>query len=129
MYIRLIPHYLLWHYTSGIGDYLGVARRLLAAIAKIFSLKLMLRTFFDPFERLGEHYHRGGVSAFFETFVVNMIMRIVGIIVRSCVIVIGVLCLLCGTVFCLAGTVMWLVLPVVPALLMYVGIANLIKAL
>ncbi|MEN9647896.1 MAG: hypothetical protein RLY57_700, partial [Candidatus Parcubacteria bacterium] len=97
MHIRLIPHYLVWHYTVGLHDFFRVMHLLLKAITKIFSLPTMFATFFQPFERLGERYH-GGVSAFFETFIVNTLMRMVGIIVRTCVILLGIIALMVAAV-------------------------------
>jgi hypothetical protein len=129
MYIRLIPHYIFWHYRSGIHDYLTVMHRLLQAVARIFSLRLMFKTFFEPFERLGEHYRGGGVSAFFEAIVVNTLMRMVGIVVRFCVIVVGSMAWLCALIFSVAGIIIWIVLPLLPLLFLYVSVLNLIKVL
>lgn len=126
---RLIPYYFLWHYTLGIKDYILVARRFLKSISIIFSLSLMFRTFFEPFERLGERYHRGNISAFFETFVVNTLMRMVGMVVRFCVIIIGLTLWIFAAVFCLAGVLVWIMLPIIPVILLYSAIFNLIKAL
>lgn len=127
MYIRLIPHYILWHYTIGIRDYLRVMHLLLRAISKVFSLRLLFRTFFDPFERLGESYH--GVRNFFETFIVNTLMRGVGIIVRTCVICIGLLALLFAFVFSVAGLLVWLCMPIIILTLLYIALLNIIKLL
>jgi hypothetical protein len=128
MYIRLIPHYLLWHYTAGLHDYARVAKRFLSAVTSIFSLKLLFRTFFQPFERLGEHYHGGGPSAYFEIFIVNTLMRMVGMLVRSCVIVIGLISWVLACVFCVAGFGVWLVAPAIPVILVYIAVHNLVKA-
>jgi hypothetical protein len=127
MYIRLIPHYLLWHYTLGIRDYCVVAQRLLRAVAHIFSLSLMLRTFFQPFERLGEHYSGGGIQTFFETFIVTTLMRLVGMAVRSCILIVGVVALICACAFVVCGICVWIVLPFLPLIALYASILNLVK--
>ncbi len=129
MHIRLIPHYIFWHYTRGITDMLQVMKRLLRSVAKLFSLRLMFRTFFDPFERLGEHYRGGGISGFFETFIVNTLMRMVGMLVRFCIILIGTISWICVLIFALAGVFVWLFLPLILCACLYFAAYNLIKAI
>lgn len=126
MYIRLIPHYLVWHYTNGFRDYFRVSGRILQAIIIVFSLRLMFRTFFQPFERLGEAYH-GGISSFVETFIVNTLMRLVGMVVRLCVIAIGVLALFFAVMFCIVGIVAWIILPAALIYLLYISVMYLIE--
>jgi hypothetical protein len=129
MHIRLIPHYLVWHYTKGIKDFLHVFRLILQAITRIFSFGLLFKTFFSPFERLGEHYNGGGISAFFEIIIVNTIMRGVGVIVRTCVLVIGLLSWIFWFLFLCSALIIWIFLPIIICLLIYMSLLNLIKAI
>lgn len=129
MYIRLVPHYLYWHYTLGIRDYFRVAKNITRLIDKIFSFKFMMRTFFDPFERLGESYHKGSFADFFESLTVNMLMRMVGIVVRFCILIIGIFALLLTYIFLITGFVFWLILPALPLILLYISIFSLTRIL
>lgn len=125
MHIRLIPHYFVWHYTLGLRDFFRVMHGLLVAIVKIFSLPVMCATFFQPFERLGERYH-GGVSTFLETFIVNTLMRMVGMIVRACVIVLGSTAYIAGVAFAMISSVIWLCMPCIVVIILFISLTNII---
>lgn len=89
--IRFSISYFFWHYTKAYKELFLLTRNILWFVLHLFSIRELLQTFFQPWQRLGERY-RGGfnVSAWFESFVVNMIMRLVGIAIRTIMIVLGV---------------------------------------
>lgn len=122
---RLIPYYLWWHYTLGIRHYIVASRSLLQSVAVLFSFGLIMRTFFEPFERLGESYG-GGLQSFFETLVVNMLMRLLGMFVRLCILILGLISWLCACLFLIAGAGIWMLLPTIVVVLLYVSAYNLV---
>jgi hypothetical protein len=126
MNIVLIPAYILWHYTRGIRDLFLVLRNIGKAVLRIFSLKLLLSTLLDPFERLGESYERGKIEQWFEAFTVNTLMRIVGFLVRSSLILVGFFVLILWMMFSVLMIIVWIILPLIIAGLLYVGIFNII---
>lgn len=82
--------YAKWHYGQGIRELIAVAQNFLWFIAHFFSFKLLLKTLFAPWRRLGESYGRGfNVGAYASAFVVNSLMRLVGFVTRTCVLVVG----------------------------------------
>lgn len=107
-----LTHYLVWHYSAGIRGFLVVWKDFLWFAYNFFSIPLLLRTLFSPFQRLGEDYKRGlDLEALASTLIVNTIMRFVGFFARSFVIVLG----LASIVFVIAAGatlfVVWLMMP------------------
>jgi len=77
-----------------------------------WSVPLLLRTFFSHWRRYQYSYGRGlDLKRYFETFIFNMVSRILGAIMRSVLIVSG---LFAETLVFFAGAVVlliWLILP------------------
>ena len=126
-FLAIIPYYIAWHYSNGLKDYFTVWTNLVWFIWNLFSVKALLRTFFQPFKRLKEKYHGGlDVEDFMSALVVTTIMRFIGMLLRTVMIIIGVAFTLLFIVGGLVGILVWLVLPW--ALLFTIG-ASLIKML
>lgn len=91
-----------------------------------FSIPLLVKTFLSPFERLGEEYKKGlNIEAMLGTFVINTIMRLVGVIMRALVIVGGLFALVLLSAVYVGAFALWLAMPfLVPFLLIagFVGI-------
>jgi hypothetical protein len=93
--IGFVFSYFIWHYTTSIKEFFGLCRNILWFVYHFFSIDVLSKTLLSPWQRLDEEHHRGeGIQGFFEVFVLNTIMRIVGFLVRSCVIVVGFGCML-----------------------------------
>jgi len=87
---------------------------------------LLLRTLFQPFERLKEKYHGGlDIENFLSTMFVNFMMRIVGFFVRTCVIVVGIIFVSTFCVFGLILLILWLFVPLILGFLLLIGIYSL----
>jgi hypothetical protein len=111
--IRFFPNYIVWHYTKAFHNVWGIWANFLWFVYHFFSLPILARTFFDPWQRMGEEYKKGfDPKEFFSTLVVNTLMRIVGVFMRFFVMVIGLVSL--GAVFFLGivSFVVWAALPV-----------------
>lgn len=110
--LTFLPYYLLWHYSRALSEMYHVWGNILWFFYNFFSIPLLLSTLFAPFKRLDEGYKKGlHVEAFFETLIVNMLMRLVGAFMRVTIISVGiiVLALVCvGYVFVLVA---WLLAP------------------
>ncbi len=110
--LAFLPYYLLWHYSRALSEMYRVWRNFLWFFYNFFSIPLLLSTLFAPFKRLDEGYKKGlRIEAFFETLIVNMLMRLVGACMRIIIIGVGiiVLALVClGYVFVLVA---WLLAP------------------
>ncbi|MES2409443.1 MAG: hypothetical protein V4509_04060 [Patescibacteria group bacterium] len=115
---RLILSYFIWHYTEAFKEIYILFRNFLEFIYHFFSIKVLSKTLFSPWRKLNETYKKGwSLNAFFETFVVNFIMRIVGFFVRLSIITAGIVCLLIMIVTEIFIFALWTVLPGIITLL------------
>lgn len=107
-----LVHYIGWHYGAGVASFLSVWRDFLWFAYNFFSIPVLLRTLFSPFQRLNEEYKRRlDVGAFLSVFAVNTIMRFVGAAARSCIIFMGVVSIVLIALVGAALFVAWLLLP------------------
>lgn len=111
-FFTLIPHYLVWHYTHGILNYLCIWGNFIWFSYNYFSFKILLKTLFSPFKRLTEKNYRGfDPGKFFADLIVNILMRVVGFLMRVCVIFAGVIVTTIVVIGGLGLFFVWLVLP------------------
>lgn len=106
--------YVKWHYSQGLRELFGVAHNFSWFIAHFFSFKLLLKTLFAPWKRLGEHYSGGlNLSSFFSSFIVNSLMRIVGFITKTVVLIVGFAAYILLSVFTFFVFIIWILAPVI----------------
>lgn len=109
---RLIFSYFIWHYTQAFRDIFNHIRNFLWFVYHFFSVKVLVKTLFSPWRKLSEQYQKGfNISRLLETFVVNVIMRIVGFFIRLLVIMVGIVALIFVIVAGCISIVLWAVLP------------------
>lgn len=114
MLVQIIPHYILWHYTLGLRSAAVFGGNLLRFLFNFFSVVLLLKTLFTPWRRLGEGYAKGlRPGAWFETLIVNTLMRLIGAIIRLSLIVAGLATLVVGVVLAVVILIVWLLLPII----------------
>ena len=113
MSLALLPlHYLYWHYLLAWRDGWQIYRDFLWFVGHFFSLKTLLRTWLQPWRRLGEPYQGSfDLTAWLSTLIVNLLMRLVGLIVRTFLLASGVLAWLLVFGAGLVAALVWLVLP------------------
>ena len=76
--------YFAWHYSSGINEFLKAWKNVHWFWYHFFSVPILINTLFQPYRRIQEKYKRGfDPERFFETLIVNLIMRVSGFIVRT----------------------------------------------
>ncbi len=92
MALSIVADYLWWHYRFGLSEYLYAWGRVHRFFFEYFSVGLLARSFFAPFHRISERKKPGfDLEDITETFVINVLMRIVGALVRSVFIILGFL--------------------------------------
>jgi hypothetical protein len=106
--------YIKWHYSQGLREFFGVTGNFLWFVANFFSFKLLLRTLFAPWRRLGEHYEGGlDLSAFASVIIVNSLMRIFGFFTKMIVLLIGFVAYLLVIIFSFFIFFIWLLAPAI----------------
>ncbi len=106
--------YVKWHYSQGLRELFSVAHNFLWFITHFFSFKLLLRTLFAPWKRMGETYAGGfKLEEWASTLVVNSLMRLVGFCTKALILIVG----LASYIFVLAVSflviLIWLLAPAV----------------
>lgn len=106
--------YFKWHYGRGLREFFGVWSNLLWFIWNFFSFRLLLKTWFAPWKRMGEQY--GSIFNFSQiasTFIVNSLMRIVGFVTKTVVLFMGLVSLLAVLLVFFLVLVIWILAPAV----------------
>jgi hypothetical protein len=110
----LILAYIKWHYGQGLREFFAVSGNFLWFITHFFSFKLLLKTWFAPWRRLGEHYGGGlDLEAWASTILVNTIMRVVGFVTKMLVLLVGSATYLLVLLFAFFIFLIWILLPVI----------------
>jgi len=108
----ILPHYISWHYARGLRDIVRHIKDFLWFFWNLFSIGELLKTFFAPFQRLGQTAPtRFDPQKMLEAFATTLVMRLLGMAMRTFFILLGLFALaalLAGGIFFL---VVWLLLP------------------
>jgi len=126
VFLTIIQHYLLWHYTHAYAEMFHVFKNFLWFLGHFFSLRTLTLSLFTPFKRITDE---GGRAWNFEDFVgrivINLISRIIGALLRGTLLVIGLISLLATTV--LGGVIyaLWFIAPVLIIVSITTGIVYL----
>lgn len=130
MSVIVFFEYLSWQYNEGIREYFSVWTNVHWFLWRLFSVPLLLRTFFAPFRRTSEGYGRGfDPSVIAQTFMVNMVTRFVGVVVRSVFLFIA---LLFQAMAAMVGSILFFFFITAPAavpVIMLTGLVLLFTAL
>ncbi|MFA6269930.1 MAG: hypothetical protein WC657_01850 [Candidatus Paceibacterota bacterium] len=110
----LISAYIKWHYGQGLREFFGVTQNFLWFVAHFFSFKLLLRTLFAPWKRLGENYSGGlDLEAFASSFIVNTLMRAVSFVIKTLVLVLGLVSYILVFIFAVFVFIIWILAPII----------------
>lgn len=106
--------YTKWHYGQGLNELFGIAKNFLWFVAHFFSFKLLFKTLFAPWRRLGEHYEGGfNLEALASVLVVNGLMRVVGFVTRMVVLFVGSISYILALIFSFFIFIIWFLAPVI----------------
>lgn len=118
-----VLYYIKWHYTQALFDLVNILKNFVWFFFEFFSIRLFFKTLFSPFHRLGETY-RGGIDIenYFETIIVNTLMRFVGFFLRLTLIIIGFTAIIFTILFGIFFLFVWLLSPLLLTFLILYGI-------
>jgi hypothetical protein len=106
--------YIKWHYGRGLRELFEVTGNFLWFVLNFFSFRLLLKTLFAPWKRLGEHYEGGlNLSAFASTLVVNTLMRAFGFATKIMVLSVGSISYILVLIFSFFVFIIWILAPVI----------------
>lgn len=110
----LTESYFAWHYGRAFVDMFHIWMNFLWFVFNFFSISALIDTFFDPWKRMGESYPKGfDIAGVISAFVVNLLMRVVGIMVRLIVLGIGLAFAIVIFTAGIAIALAWALMPVV----------------
>ena len=111
---RLFLSGILWHYTKAYKEIFILFKRSIWFVFHLFSIKDLTRTLFLPWQQLGERYQGGfHLGRWFESLVVNTLMRIVGFVVKAFVILTGLLIALLVCFIYVGVFAAWTLIPLI----------------
>jgi hypothetical protein len=122
-FLKIFLGYLKWHYTSALISTFSFWKNILVFLFNFFSIKSLISNFFAPWKRLADSYPKQfNLQKYLFTFLVNTIMRLVGMLFRTIIIIIG-FAVCAGYIILLpVGLVFWLALPLIAIFLIVYGL-------
>lgn len=119
--------YLKWHYTRALVATFALWKNILVFLFNFFSIKNLIGNFSTPWKRLADTYPKKfNIKIYSSIFLVNSIMRIVGMFLRSIVILLGLTCCIIYVILLPLSLLIWLALPIVVIYLIITGLILII---
>ncbi len=126
--IFILLGYIKWHYSRALYSLTKIWGTFLSFILSYFSIRLLFKNFFAPWKRMTESYPKHfNLKKYFFAFLVNSIVRIVGMIMRGALIIIGLFVFILLLILYPVALIIWLVLPFVALALIGCGISLIAK--
>ena len=127
LFLTVVHHYLLWHYSRAILEIFHVWLNLLWFVVHFFSIPQLMRSWLSPWKRMvegrGEKWNLEDLAAY---IVIGIISRIIGFILRTIVITLGLISLTITIVGGFVTYAFWIGAPVIIIALLGFGITLLV---
>jgi len=108
----LFLSYIRWHYLAAPQNIIRLSRTFIWFLWHFFSVGILLRTLFAPWLRLSEERKRGfDIENAASTFLVNTVMRGVGVGIRLIFILIGILAIILTCLLTVVVFLVWIAWP------------------
>lgn len=112
LFTHIVHHYILWHYTTALGEILHLSKNFIWFVTNFFSIPSLLRSLFSPWKRMTES--RGSRFNFEDIagyIIINLFSRLVGALVRIIIILIGLLFLIVVITTTILTYLFWIFAP------------------
>jgi hypothetical protein len=127
-FLLIFPHYISWHYTKAISDLLILSKNFIWFFWNLFSINILLKTLFVPFQKLSvQSTKRFDLEDFFSALATNLLMRLVGFVIRSFFVIFGLLTLVFVIIFFFILFIVWILLPLILLSMFVLGLVALIN--
>ncbi|MSR78646.1 MAG: hypothetical protein EXS59_00665 [Candidatus Taylorbacteria bacterium] len=127
--VQFFWYYIIWHYTRAWRDMMRLVSNYLWFVGNFFSINLLLKTLISPWKRLSVSGGKGGEESFVGAFIINTLMRIVGLFIRLFTISIGVVCLIAVVGLSVLVALVWLCLPAIIIGMFFAGVGYISNAI
>ena len=112
MFVAILHHYLVWHYSKAYIEFSRVWLNLMWFVMYFFSIVELMGSWLSPWKRMVEERKKTwDVEEIMGAVVINVISRILGAIMRTVMIVAGLVSLVLIIVWGLAVYLIWTVAP------------------
>lgn len=115
-----------WWYTKGIRDFFIYLKAILLKLTDIFSVKLLLRTFFSPWKRDITSMEGLPLNQMLQVIVFNLVSRLIGAFIKAIILFIYLIALTVFFAVALSLVLIWLLLPIITILGIIIGIGLII---
>jgi hypothetical protein len=123
----ILARYLAWQLYDVPRALLAAWKNFLRFNLDYFSIPVLLRTYFSYWRKYSSSYGRGfNMGRYFETFIFNMMSRIIGAILRTFFIILGLISELFIIIAGAAALLVWLVSPLILIFGLFLGIKMII---
>lgn len=116
-----------WWYTKGIRDFFIYLKAIFLKITDIFSVKLLLRTFFSPWKRDITSMEGLPLNQMLQVIVFNLISRIIGALIKTIILLIYLIALSVFFAISISLLLIWILLPLISILGLIIGIGLIIS--
>jgi hypothetical protein len=127
MFLSIMHHYFLWHYSRAFVEIFHVWKNFLWFTLHFFSIGQLLRSWFAPWKRItedrGETWNLEDLAGF---LLIGLISRVIGFIIRSAVIFVGLVSLLVVFLGGITTYLFWIIAPVIIVGLFGAGVMTII---
>ncbi|NTV22676.1 MAG: hypothetical protein HGB03_03925 [Candidatus Yonathbacteria bacterium] len=122
-HVSFFGRYVIWHYTRALTELTTTGATLVWFVGRFFSIGTLIRTFFSPWKRMAESYPSiVDIGHFIETFIVNTLMRAIGMITRTVLIFIGLIALFISSLLYVCAFIVWIFAPLLLAWIIGSGV-------
>lgn len=128
LFNTFIHQYLLWHYSTALGEIWHIYKNFIWFITHLFSLPQLSRSLFSPWKRMVEEKGGGfNLEAIAGYIIINLLSRIIGALIRLTIIMAGLTALALTTFGLIVFCILWLSAPAaIPVLILYGSVLLLI---
>jgi hypothetical protein len=126
--LGLAPAYVRWHYGRAIKNIGLISGNLIWFLWHFFSIPVLARTLFAPWERIHEERARGlDIGSWFETTTINLVMRLLGVCIRLTIIIFGLVFIAIAAAGTILFFLLWIFLPLIFVYIVVLGIILIVK--
>ena len=127
LFLSIVHHYLLWHYTRAFIEIFNVWTNLMWFVVHFFSIPQLMMSWFSPWKRMIEpRRKKWDLEDLAGSIIIGFISRIIGFILRTVVIAIGLVSLFITVAGGLIVYIFWVAAPLVIIGLLGFGITLLV---